>query len=259
MRWCAGLRSPRPSSRGCWRSSCPRPMTAPRSRRWLLWPRGQWISGPRASIRSTAMDWWVRTCAGSRRSPGWGHIKSNPRKIPRAAEEFAAAGRSTRRRVADGPRPREETTMKIHHLFTSAAIAAVLAVAAPAHAQILGGGAHGGLGGTLGGGIGGMGGPMNDGVGGSVRGGARGSVQGGAGGELDGLGRAERTVGAGTQGGARAGARAAGETEASAGKTEASAGKTEASARHEARKGVDLAADTASAAAASAPQATAST
>ena len=44
--------------------------------------------------------------------------------------------------------------MKINHLFTSAAIAAVLAVAAPAHAQILGGGAHGGLGGTLGGGIG---------------------------------------------------------------------------------------------------------
>src|SRR2546429_5855838 len=97
--------------------------------------------------------------------------------------------------------------MKINHLFTRAGIAAVLAVAAPAHAQILGGGAHGGLGGTLGGGIGGMGGPMNDGVGGSIGGGARGSVQGGAGGELDGLGRAERTVGAGTQGAARAGAR----------------------------------------------------
>src|SRR2546429_3135914 len=65
--------------------------------------------------------------------------------------------------------------MNINHLFTSAAIAAVLAVAAPAHAQILG--AHGGLGGTLGGGIGmgGVGGPMNDGVGGPMNDGVGGA------------------------------------------------------------------------------------
>src|SRR2546429_5923895 len=66
--------------------------------------------------------------------------------------------------------------MNINHLFTSAAIAAVLAVAAPAHAQILG--AHGGLGGTLGGGIGmgGVGGPMNDGVGGPMNDGLGGAL-----------------------------------------------------------------------------------
>src|SRR4030081_3483701 len=49
----------------------------------------------------------------------------------------------------------KETTMRTKHLFTSAAIAAVLAVAVPVHAQILGGGAQGGLGGTLGGTLGG--------------------------------------------------------------------------------------------------------
>ena len=41
--------------------------------------------------------------------------------------------------------------MKTNHLFASAAVAVLFAFTAPAHAQILGGGAHGGLGGTLGG------------------------------------------------------------------------------------------------------------
>src|SRR5882762_1744592 len=212
MRWCAGPRSPRQSSRGCWRSSCTRPTRAPHSRRWLLSPGGRWISGRRASIPSTAMDWWVRICAASRRSRCWGRIKLKAKKISRAAEDFATAGRSTQRKVADGPRPREETTMKINHLFTSAAIAVVLAVAVPVHAQILGGGAQGGLGGTLGGtlggGAGGMRGAMTGGAGGQLDGRGRGSVYGGVGGELDGLGRADRTLDAHAQDGARASARA---------------------------------------------------
>src|SRR6202521_2878846 len=203
MRWCAGLRSPRPSSRGFWRSSCTRLTRARRNRRWLRSPGGRWISGRRASILFTAPDWWVRICAGSRRSRGWGHIKSNRRKfpVPRKISQERVVVLSEGSRMGRGLL--KETTMKTNHLFTSAAIAVVLAVAAPVHAQILGGGAQGGLcgtlGGTLGGGAGGMRDPMNDGVGGSVRGGGRGSVHGGAGGELDGLGGADRTVGAHAQ------------------------------------------------------------
>ena len=125
----------------------------------------------------------------------------------------------------------KETTMRTRHLFTSAAIAAVLAVALPVHAQILGGGAQGGLGGTLGGtlggGAGGMRGPMNDGVGGSMHGGGRGSAHGGVGGELDGLGGADR-LGPRAQDGTRASARALG-------KGEASADKAQGSARHDVR------------------------
>src|SRR5882762_7608316 len=192
MRWCAGLRSPRPSSRGFWRSSCTRPTRARRNRRWLRSPGGRWISGRRALILFTATDWWVRICAGSRRSRVWGHIKSNrgkflvPRKISRGRVVVLSEGSRMGRGLL------KETTMRTKHLFTSAAIAAVLAVAVPVHAQILGGGAQGGLGGTLGGtlggGAGGMRGPMNGDLGGSIHGGGRG--------ELDGLGRVDRTVGA---------------------------------------------------------------
>src|ERR1700694_2964646 len=215
MRWCAGLRSPRPLSRGFWRSSCTRPTRARRNRRWLRSPGGRWISGRRASILFTATDWWVPIGAVSRRARVWGHIKSNrgkfpvPRKISRGRVVVLSEGSRMGRGLL------KETTMRTKHLFTSAAIAAVLAVAVPVHAQILGGGAQGGLGGTLGGtlgaGAGGMRGPMNDGVGGSMRGSGRGSVHGGVGGELDGLGRADRPGGAQTQGGAPAAARAAGQ------------------------------------------------
>src|SRR6266446_160394 len=237
MRWCAGLRSPRPSSRGFWRSSCTRPTRERLNRRWLCSPGGLWISGRRASILFTATDWWVRICAGSRRSRVWGHIKSNQEKfrVPRKISQGRVVVLSEGSRMGRGLL--KETTMRTRHLFTSAAIAAVLAVAVPVHAQILGGGAQGGLGGTLGGTLG--------------AGGMQGSIHGGGRGELDGLGRADRTVGA-PQDGARASARAAG-------KAEASASQAAASARHDARTGGDLAADTASSAAASASRATAST
>src|SRR6202008_448876 len=49
------------------------------------------------------------------------------------------------RKVAEWPWPREETTMKRNHLFASAAIGAVLAATLPVHAQMLGGGVHGGV------------------------------------------------------------------------------------------------------------------
>src|SRR6202035_1700036 len=125
----------------------------------------------------------VRICAGSRRSRGLRHIKSNRGKFPVARK--ISSGRVVV--LSEGSRMGrgllKETTMRTKHLFTSAAIAAVLAMAVPIHAQILGGGARGGVGGTLGGtvggGAGGMRGPMNDGVGGSMRAGGRGSVQGG--------------------------------------------------------------------------------
>src|SRR6202035_4742405 len=186
----------------------------------------------------------VRICAGSRRSRGLRHIKSNrgkfpvPRKISRGRVVVLSEGSRIGRGLL------KETTMRTRHLFTSAAIAAVLAVAVPVHAQILGGGAQGGLGGTLGGtlggGAGGMRGPMNGSFGGSIHGGGRG--------ELDGLGRADRTVGAHAQDGARASARAAGKAQASASQAEASA-----------RNGGHVAADTASERLASLPKATTST
>src|SRR5882724_11593651 len=240
MRWCAGLRSPRPSSRGFWRSSCTRPTRERLNRRWLCSPGGLWISGRGASILFTATDWWVRICAGSRRSRVWGHIKSNQEKfrVPRKISQGRVVVLSEGSRMGRGLL--KETTMKINHLFTSAAIAVVLAVAVPVHAQILGGGAQGGLGGTLGGTLGGG------------AGGMRGAMTGGAGGQLDGRGRIDRTVDGTAQGAAHTGARAAG-------MAEASVGKAAASARHDARRGGDLAADTASSAAASASRATAST
>jgi len=111
--------------------------------------------GAPALILFTATDWWVRICAGSRRSRVWGHIKSNrgkfpvPRKISQGRVVVLSEGSRTGRGLL------KETTMRTRHLFTSAAIAAVLAVAVPVHAQILGGGAQGGLGGTLGGTLGG--------------------------------------------------------------------------------------------------------
>ena len=149
----------------------------------------------------------------------------------------------------------KETTMRTKHLFTSAAIAAVLAVAVPVHAQILGGGAQGGLGGTLGGTLGGGAGGMR----GTMAGGAGGSMYGGAGGQLDGLGRIDRTVDANARDGARAGARAAGKGEASADKAQGSARHDVRKGEADARKGGHVAADTASDAVASAPRATAST
>ena len=48
--------------------------------------------------------------------------------------------------------------MKTNHLFASAAVAAVLVMTAPAHAQLLGGGARGGAGGAFAGSFGAMGG-----------------------------------------------------------------------------------------------------
>src|ERR1700720_2720513 len=197
MRWCAGLRSPRPSSRGFWRSSCTRPTRARRNRRSLRSPGGRWISGRRASILCTATGWWVRIGAASRRSRVWGHIKSNPGKFPVPGKIFQGRVVVLSEGSRMGRGLLKETTMRTKHLFTSAAIAAVLAVAVPVHAQILGGGAQGGLGGTLGGTLGGG------------AGGMRGTMTGGAGGQLDGLGRIDRTVDTNAQGAATPGARGA--------------------------------------------------
>jgi len=77
-----------------------------------------------------------------------------PRKISQGRVVVLSEGSRTGRGLL------KETTMSTKHLFTSAAIAAVLAVAVPVHAQILGGGAQGGLGGTLGGTLGGGAGGM---------------------------------------------------------------------------------------------------
>ena len=51
--------------------------------------------------------------------------------------------------------------MNTHNLFASAAVAAVFAFGAPAHAQLLGGAARGALGGAIGGGFGPAGGGIN--------------------------------------------------------------------------------------------------
>ncbi len=101
--------------------------------------------------------------------------------------------------------------MKTNHLFASAAIAAVLAVASPAHAQLLGGGARGGAGGALGGAFG----PGA----GDLRGNMTASMNSEAGGHVNGradrtVGRADRTVKGDAQGAAR-GSAGAGEFVAS--------------------------------------------
>ena len=89
--------------------------------------------------------------------------------------------------------------MKTNHLFASAAYAAALVVALPAHAQILGGGMHGGVSGmqtaTFGGGFGT---PRS-----AVSGQTDLSASARARGRVDGLGRLDRTAQSGTQQAAR--------------------------------------------------------
>jgi hypothetical protein len=114
--------------------------------------------------------------------------------------------------------------MKTNHLFASAAYAAVLVAALPAHAQILGGGMHGGVTGmqaaTFGGGFGA--------VGRSASGRTDLSASGRADGRVDGVGRVDRTAKEGTQeaardaGHAKADAAVAGRQTVGAGEFEAS-------------------------------------
>ena len=134
--------------------------------------------------------------------------------------------------------------MKTNHLFASAAIAAVLAMASPAQAQLLGGGARGGAGGALGGAFG----PGA----GDLRGNMTASMNSEAGGHVNGradrtVGRADRTVKGDAQGAAaRAGQQA-----------HQGAGEFVASGVTDARQGDSVAARTTNATAASATDGTA--
>src|SRR5262245_43769566 len=148
------------------------------------WPPRPSISALRAPIPSMAAVCWVPDCASSwRRRDIWkrGRNKLNP-----------CPGRNRRSRsslllkVAD--RPRRETgvrPMKTHRFLTSVAVASVLASAAPAYAQVLGGGlggaANGAVGGALSGGMGGVSGMAN--------GAGSGSVTGSLGGQTDAIDR----------------------------------------------------------------------
>src|ERR1700676_5312913 len=61
-------------------------------------------------------------------------------------------------KVAGCLRLKRSTMMNSKQMIAGATVAMVMALAAPAHAGLLGGGAGGGLGGNLGGGLGGIGG-----------------------------------------------------------------------------------------------------
>jgi hypothetical protein len=114
--------------------------------------------------------------------------------------------------------------MKTKHLYASAALAAVLVVALPTQAQVLGGVMHGGVSGmpapTFGGGLGAMGSVAS--------GGTDLSASGRAGGRVEGLGRVDRTATAGAQEAARD-ARHAKAAAAAAGRQTVGAGESEAS------------------------------
>jgi len=156
-------------------------------------PAGAGSRGRRASILSTAMDWWVRICAGSRRSRCWGRIKSKATKIPRAAEDFAAAGRSTQRkgrgRAAASRGDDHEDQSSFHERRKSQScwlwrcLSTRRSWAAARRA-----GLAGRFGGTF--------------LGRLAAGGMRGAMTGGAGGQLDGRGRIDRTVDGNAQGAA---------------------------------------------------------
>ena len=123
------------------------------------------------------------------------------------------------------------------NLFASAAIGAVLVVTLPVHAQILGGGMHGGVSGMQSARFGGGFGPMQSGAGsqtdlsGSARAGAR----------VDGLRRAERTAKTGTQGAGRDAGRAKADAVV-AGRAAVGAGEFEASKANDAALGTTRAA-----------------
>lgn len=138
--------------------------------------------------------------------------------------------------------------MKTNHLFASAAIAAVLAMASPAQAQLLGGGARGGAGGALGGAFG-------PGVG-DLRGNGTGSMNGEAGGHVNGIGRADRTLGRAdrsVKGDAQGAARGSAGAAARAGQqAHQGAGEVVTTGVANARQGDNVAARTTNAAAASA-------
>lgn len=85
--------------------------------------------------------------------------------------------------------------MKRNHLFASAAIGAVLVVTLPVHAQILGGGMHGGASSMQSARFGGGFGPMHSAV--SSQTDLSASARAGA--QVDGLGRVDRTAKTGTQ------------------------------------------------------------
>src|SRR5580692_8712510 len=129
--------------------------------------------------------------------------------------------------------------MKTNHLFASAAYAAALVVALPAHAQILGGGMHGGVTGmqaaTVGGGFGAVGRSASD----RTPLSAPGPVDG----RVDGLGRVDRSAKAGTQqatrdaGHAKADAAVAGHQAVDAGEFEASKGSNAALSKTRAAAG----------------------
>jgi hypothetical protein len=114
--------------------------------------------------------------------------------------------------------------MKTKHLYASAALAAVLAMALPTQAQVLGGVMHGGVSGmpghTFDGGLGAMGNVAS--------GGTDLSAAGRAGGRVEGLGRVDRTANAGAQEAARD-ARHAKAAAATAGRQTVDAGESEAS------------------------------
>ena len=107
--------------------------------------RGSWVS--RSRTRSMGLVWWARRLGVSLCSRRFGQIKLRNKYRARDGRFVASPLVVLLRRVAEWPRPREETTMKTNHLLASAAISAMLVVTLPAHAQILGGGMHGGVGG----------------------------------------------------------------------------------------------------------------
>src|SRR6185437_2111981 len=122
-----------------------------------------------------------------RRNPFRTRIKSSRKNGP-VREEIGPEGRSFLRRSRMGRGLERRNDMTRHHLFASAAVAALFAFTAPAHAQLLGGAATGALGGAMGGALGGGFGP----AGGSLNGGGWGTTSGAAqgGGALE--GRASR-------------------------------------------------------------------
>src|SRR5262245_58012937 len=74
-------------------------------------------------------------------------------------------------RTADCPRRHRSKTMKIRNVVMSAAVATLLAASGVANAQLLGGGASGGLAGSITGGAGNLGGTAGGTLNGSLRGG----------------------------------------------------------------------------------------
>src|SRR6188474_1423155 len=118
----------------------------------MPWPPPPWILVTTAPTRLMVKAWSGQIC-----TPATGNKKAGPFVLAGEDRGWSAATR--------------EQVMNIRNVLTSAAVAAILATSGTANAQLLGGGAQGGLGGSLTGGAGNLGATAGSTLNGSLRGG----------------------------------------------------------------------------------------